>query len=210
MAIDRSKLSAIIAGRARALCSPEGDRLMDNYKTKGTNGNTTINENIATNVNPLTLLNETDNYWGVGSYNDNHSSYTGDINYDEQSIALSKLPENIKESFSKQKINMTGNDGLSVLDSMDISLPKKQITEVKQNVNIPQSQYVPMGNNIDYSIIKAIVNECLNEYFSKNMLNENTSLQTIALKDGNISLVDNKGNIFKAKLEKIGNKNDKK
>ena len=41
-------------------------------------------------------------------------------------------------------------------------------------------------------------------------LNESASLQTIGLQNGNISLVDNKGNIYKAKLEKIGNKNDKK
>ena len=57
---------------------------------------------------------------------------------------------------------------------------------------------------------KNLVNECLNEYFSKQSLNESTSLQTIGLSNGTISLVDNKGNIFKAKLEKIGNTNEKK
>ena len=49
-----------------------------------------------------------------------------------------------------------------------------------------------------------------NEYFKKQPLNESASLQTIGLSNGVISLVDNKGNVFKAKLEKIGNTNEKK
>ena len=93
----------------------------------------------------------------------------------------------------------------SVLDSLgikpEVTKPK---TVMRENVSYTQPQ-----SSIDYSIIKAIVNECLNEYFNKQQLNESSSLKTIGLKEGVISLVDNKGNVFKAKLEKIGNKNDK-
>lgn len=60
--------------------------------------------------------------------------------------------------------------------------------------------------SIDYSIIRAIVNECLNE----RMKNETPTLTNIGLKSGIITLVDNKGNVYRAKLEKIGNKNEKK
>jgi hypothetical protein len=79
--------------------------------------------------------------------------------------------------------------------------------QIQENV-----QTAPISNTggVDYSIIKAIVNECLKEHFSKQTLNESTSLQTIGISNGTISLVDSKGNVFKAKLEKIGNTNDKK
>lgn len=61
------------------------------------------------------------------------------------------------------------------------------------------------GGSVDYSIIKAIINECLNE-----RLQDSGTLTSIGLKAGKITLVDNKGNVYQAKLEKIGNKNDKK
>jgi hypothetical protein len=215
MAIDRSKLGAIIAGRARALCSPEGDRKINEYKSGGNNINNTPIEYSRSN-------DDNDDFFGLSEYgmsyggdNSNFSTTNGqvnDIDYDEQSVAMSKLPDAIKESLLHQKIDMTGVSGVSVIDSLGIKTPKKPIRENKSQPQVqPQpQQYMSAPSNIDYSIIKAIVNECLNEYFSKNMLNESTSLKTIALQNGNISLVDNKGNIFKAKLEKIGNKNDKK
>ena len=60
------------------------------------------------------------------------------------------------------------------------------------------------ASGIDYSVIKAIVNECLNEYF-KRPLNESVgTLSGIGLKEGKIKLVDNKGNIFSANLEYQG------
>lgn len=206
MAIDREKLGAIIAGKARTLCSTEGDRFIDSKKG--------VNRNIP-GINPLKALNESEDYYGLGDVNMSYQTQSNetvkDINYTYEDASFSKMPEAIKQSMLENRIEMTG-DGLSVLDSMNIKEIKKPLTEIKTTPT-PQTQqtnYMPMVSGVDYSIIKAIVNECLNEYFSKNMINENASLQTIALKDGNISLVDNKGNIFKAKLERIGNKNDKK
>ena len=199
MAIDRSKLSAIIAGHARTLCSPEGDKLIDSYKKSEQIKNT-----------PSNIVNEAYGYDEINSREmSTINGQVNDIQYSYDSLISSKLPEHIKESFINQRIDVSGTGGISVLDEIGVKPVKKKINELKTQPTT-QPQYTPIGNNIDYSIIKAIVNECLNEYFSKNMINENTSLQTIALKNGNISLVDNKGNIFKAKLEKIGNKNDKK
>ena len=77
-------------------------------------------------------------------------------------------------------------------------MPKQQPQQV-----VRENIYAPNNTNIDYSIIKAIVNECLKEHLGQQTLNESATLKTIALKEGTISLVDNKGNIFKAKLEKI-------
>lgn len=67
---------------------------------------------------------------------------------------------------------------------------------------------------IDYALIKTIVNECienkLNEIAQKGLLNEGTTIKGIGLSNGKIKLVDNKGNIFSAKLEYQGNTKDKK
>ena len=70
------------------------------------------------------------------------------------------------------------------------------------------------GPGIDYALIKTIINECLetklNEMAQRGLLNEGTTLTGIGLKNGNIKLVDNKGNVFEAKLEYKGNRKDKK
>lgn len=70
------------------------------------------------------------------------------------------------------------------------------------------------GGGIDYALIKTIVNECienkLNEIAQKGLLNEGTTIKGIGLSNGKIKLVDNKGNIFSAKLEYQGNTKDKK
>jgi hypothetical protein len=133
---------------------------------------------------------------------------SGDINYSSSTAVNSRMPENIKKSMLEQRIDTSGLGQTSVLDSLGIKPTKAQQrrkTQLNEQVSAPVA-----ANGIDYSIIKAIVNECLKEHFSKQQLNESTSLQTIGLSNGTISLVDNKGNVYKAKLEKIGNTNDKK
>lgn len=100
----------------------------------------------------------------------------------------SAMPQAIKESMMTHQIN--GN-------------PLDQIIPVKEQA-YATPQYTPAPAGFDYSIIKAIVNECLNEYFSKNKLNENTSLTGISLKEGKIKLVDNQSNVYTANLEYKG------
>ena len=81
-------------------------------------------------------------------------------------------------------------------------MPKRQISE--QSV----------GGGIDYALIKTIVNECIeakfNEMAQRGLLNEGTTIKGIGLSNGKIKLVDNKGNVFSAKLEYQGNTKDKK
>ena len=70
------------------------------------------------------------------------------------------------------------------------------------------------GGGIDYALIKTIINECIetkfNEMAQKGLLNEGTTVKGIGLSNGKIKLVDNKGNVFSAKLEYQGNTKDKK
>ena len=78
-----------------------------------------------------------------------------------------------------------------------------------------QRQIQPSGGGgIDYALIKSIVNECIdakfNELAERGLLNEGTTLKGIGLSGGKIKLVDNKGNVFQAKLEYKGNTKDKK
>lgn len=202
MGISKEQLAAIIGGKARELCSPQGDAM--------------INEARRLNMDAGYVDEDPANYDGDANYFD--SLYTSeveapskrrktsdrDIQYTEAGVANSRLDEKIKQSMVNNPIDrsgMYGND--SVLDDMNIPAPKPR-RMVNENYQRTQN----LGSGIDYSIIKAIVNECLNEYFSKKQLNENTTLSTIGLKKGSIKLVDNKGNVFTANLKHIGNTND--
>ena len=112
------------------------------------------------------------------------------------------MPEKIKQSMLNEVIDVSALDNQSVLDGMDIPNQNRRPQQRRQPVT--EQQYAPMPG-VDYSIIKAIVNECLNEYFSKNPLNESATLTTIGLKKGTNKLVDNQGNVYSANLQKLGN-----
>ena len=142
---------------------------------------------------------------------------SSDIQYNEFSAARSSMPAAIKESMMKNKIDASALGNASVLDSIGIKgKPTTAPTQRRQVVNEQAAPmpYIPPATQavggVDYSIIKAIVNECLNEYFNRNQqLNEGT-VKTIGIKNGKISLVDTKGNVYQADLKLVGNKNDKK
>lgn len=187
MAINKEKLAEIINGKARELCSESGNRLIDKKR----------NNNFDPDPNSYSDYEIYDRMYLSEASNNNIE------NYNIESIENSKLPKHIKESLKTQKINMPETNNISVLDELGIST----IQPKKINENIIKHTPQNVNPQIDYTIIKAIVNECLKEYFDKKTINESASLQTIGLQNGNISLVDNKGNIYKAKLEKIGNKN---
>lgn len=126
-----------------------------------------------------------------------------------QAVNKSKLPDFIKQSMMQNPIGI--NENASVLDNADLSrfekqmAPTQRVNEVRQTPTYSQS-------SIDYTIIKAIVNECLEtklKEFTQNQLNENT-IKSISLKSGKITLTDHQGNVYGAKLEKIGNLNEQK
>lgn len=200
MAISKEQLASIISGRAKHLCNPEGDRLVEGY-TRNSNAN-------GNNPDPSSYNYDADAFDRMYLSTLDEDRGSGDLNYSSSTAVNSRMPENIKKSMLEQRIDTSGLGQTSVLDSLGIKPTKAQQrrkTQLNEQVSAPVA-----ANGIDYSIIKAIVNECLKEHFSKQQLNESTSLQTIGLSNGTISLVDNKGNVYKAKLEKIGNTNDKK
>lgn len=204
MAITKEQLASIITGRAKNLCNPEGDRLVEGYSNRGGNMG-------GYDPNPSSYDNDADDFdrMYLSSYDEPSYSVNENFSPSQAAFSNSKMPDDIKRSMMEHRIDTSKLGNTSVLDSIGIK-PQAQQRRPKQQIR--ENTSVSSTNNttpIDYSIIKAIVNECLNEHFSKQQLNEATTLQTIGLNKGTISLIDNKGNVFKAKLEKIGNTNDK-
>ena len=201
MGLSPQELASVL-GRAKTLCN------MDNQ----------INEAAAANrdrINNSFGGPEVSAYDGDAAKWDAMFSDSAAEDYDAGTYAPSQisgaafersgLPDNIKESFKKRSPISPQSSVKDALSAAGQALMESRpvVTEARQNV-------VPQGGGVDYSVIKAIVSECIREYFSTNSLLTENSLKSIGLSKGVISLVDNSGNVYKAKLEKIGNTNDKK
>ena len=199
MAVSKQQLAQII-GKARDLCNPEGDRLVESYKGDGNFDRKDPDPSSYDDYSQFDrmYLNEEEDYQPQ-----KRNVQTKDIRYNQQTAANSKMPDKIKQSMLNEVIDVTALDNQSVLSGMEIPGGNRKPQQSRRPVN--EQQYQAQGGNIDYSIIKAIVNECLNEYFSRQPLNESTSISTIGIKPGIIKVVDSKGNVFSGKLEKIGN-----
>ena len=198
--MDKNKLAAIIQGKARAMCTPEYDRKI-NEATNIRKGRPTNNIQYY-DPDPASF----DDYQEYDDMYLSESSQgvnSNDMVYTNETVRNSNLPDAVKQSLMEERINMKSN--ISVTDDLFSSMPQqpKQKTKKRVNEQVSSINNTAQPSTIDYSIIKAIVNECLKEHLGQQTLNESTTLKTIALKEGTISLVDNKGNIFKAKLEKI-------
>ena len=86
--------------------------------------------------------------------------------------------------------------------------PQKQIVETTQSTN---------NSNVDYSMIKMIVEECMRKYvgsLKKTILNEsksNSSDELQAMKIGDkFSFITKNGDLYEAELKFIKNLNNKK
>lgn len=193
MAVSKQQLEQIL-GKARDLCNPEGDRLIESYKSQNSNDPDPSEYDDYENFDSM-YLNEED-----VQHQQKRKPQAKDIRYNQVTAANSRMPENIKQSMLNEVIDA---NPLS-----DLNIPQRK-QQKRQQIREEQQYQQPMqGSGVDYSIIKAIINECLNEYFSKQPLNESNSLTTIGLKGGTIKLVDNKGNVYSADLKKIGNTNN--
>lgn len=199
-----------ILGNAQKLCNPEMNKAMDKIAK-----NARLDENG--DMDPSSFDGDASSW---------DKMFLSEAAYDEakptaqpkapvitqRGMNKSRVPDFIKQSMISEAIDTTALSD-NPLDRMDLSkFQVKQATprqQVNEQVSVPQQT-----SGIDYTIIKAIINECidnkLKEYgLTKQSLNENT-LKTIHLKGGNIKLVDNSGNVYSAQLERKGNINDKK
>lgn len=193
MAVSKQQLEQIL-GKARDLCNPEGDRLIESYKSQNSNDPDPSDYDDYSEFDKM-YLNEEESY-----PQQKRKPQAKDIRYNQATAANSRMPENIKQSMLNEVIDANPLG--------DLNIPQRK-PQKRQQIREEQQYQQPMqGGGIDYSIIKAIVNECLNEYFSRQPLNESNTLTTIGLKSGTIKLVDNKGNVYSADLKKLGNTNN--
>lgn len=126
----------------------------------------------------------------------------------------SKLPKEILESMKNNPIEQIGSvSTTSILDQLNITPPKKEVVSEEKSV-ITEIQH--NNTNIDYSMIKIIVEDCVKKYTSalkKSLLNEsksndNNTLQ--AMKIGNkFNFITNNGDLYEAELKFIKNINKK-
>lgn len=187
MPLSKDQLSKILSGHARQLCSAE----MNGGGQTG--GGFVKNESFDRDAAYEKELEKYD-----------QMLYGNDVDESEipaySNISESRMPEAIKRSMMENQIDTSIMDpNASVLRQLNIPAAKK---ETRRQVT---EQVRPVASGVDYSVIKAIVNECLNEYFKNNKLNEGT-LAGIGLKGGNITLIDNQGRTYGAKLQLLKDK----
>ena len=132
----------------------------------------------------------------------------------KMSVAAANVPSIIRESFQNHPPvgdNMTAS---SVLDDMfsaeDLQPQRKQ--RITEQVAPGQQSFTTGG--VDYPMIRTIVEDIVRKYaqsLKKNLITEGTGsaeVNTIAL-GKTFKFLDSKGNIYEAKLSKIGNINKK-
>lgn len=208
---------------AQKLCSPDGERLIESKKGNAPQSKAEVDpESFGSQDAQAASWDRM--FLSEAAYEDNspaqqaRGTAKGKAKapvMTQQSISRSKVPDFIKKSMMNEAIDTTALSD-NPLDRMDLSrfqkpevAPRQQVTE-----QVTTPQVAVSTNGIDYPLIRAIINECIDNKFkelglTKEMLSENT-LKTIHLKNGGIKLVDNSGNIYAAQLEKKGNINDKK
>lgn len=229
MALSEDVLKKLITPNAKALSSPKGDKFIDEgpvgraddfddsmflaetYEEPGTvqSNSGYLSESTAAKARALT------------DYSSN------DFNPDR--VRNSRMSNAILEDMVKhpidttalntQKLESAGNGNVAANNSRlnkmlaGAKLVEERLGDTPGKPTRTQAHSVGGGGGIDYALIKTIVNECieqkLSEITERGLLSEGTTLKGIGLSEGKIKLVDNKGNVFQAKLEYKGNMKDK-
>ena len=203
MPISKEQLGNIIKGKAAALCRPEFDGTRAVSRPQ-------VNEGIGGGPDPSMYDGDAAKWDAMFSdYADEDYTPSRDIQYSEAGAARSQMPAAIKESMMRKKIDVDALGNTSVLSSLGIKgKPLTAPTQQRQQMTEQRQYQAPVNTGgVDYSIIKAIVSECIKEYFNSQPLNENT-IKTIGLGKGSIKIVDTSGNVWEGKLKKLGNVNE--
>jgi hypothetical protein len=188
--------------KARQLCSPEGERMMDTMKGKGgTSAAYFDNDNIS--------------YINESQMRDRNPNYNPNMGR-QRSLSDLNIPDIVKESFANQSIdvssladpatkNIRAFDDIVEAFTRETEPTRQPIRE--ETVYTPSQLSYNTNGGIDYNIIRQIVEECIDRKLKN--LNEST-LKSIKLKEGKITLAANNGNVFSANLEYKGNLNEQK
>ena len=142
-------------------------------------------------------------YYSKMSGSNNTKNTNNDLfGFDEQTLSNSKLPKAVQDIMREsQKIRnvATPND-----------LPEELVKEVNKDYGKPQRQninenIVPGNSNVDYSLIKTIVEDCMKKYTSalkKSLMTENKtgSLEVMTQEGNTFKFVTTDGKVFEGKL----------
>lgn len=151
------------------------------------------------------------------------------MNYTQEPLNVktnSKLPKEILESFKTKQIDPSPlgyGVSSSILDEVNYRTQGKLYNEeTKPQVQQSKKQIIettqPTNNsNVDYSMIKMIVEDCMRKYvgsLKKTILNEsktnsNDELQAMKIGD-RFSFITKNGDLYEAELKFIKNLNNKK
>lgn len=203
MAVSKEKMAEIL-GRAQKLCSPAGDRLLNEFSNKSGGGMS----NTPLPPPDYSSAGWDDDMYVGDSYGQSQVQYQGAPLGENHTM----MPDAIRNSMMSNPIDTSAFD-VDEMNTVAKMMPRRKVQQRAQ-LNEQVSNSSPMSTGIDYSVLRAIINECidtkLREYLGgeRQSLNENT-LAGIKLSDGNIKLIDNGGRVFKAKLEYVGKPNKK-
>ena len=229
MALSEDVLKKLITPNAKALSSPQGDKFIDE-------GPVGRGDDFDDSMFLAETYEEPETIESKGGYLSESAAAkaraltdysSNDFNPDR--VRNSKMSNAILEDMVKhpidttalntQKLESAGNGNVAVNNSRlnkmlaGAKLVEERLGDTPGRPVRTQASSVG-GGGIDYALIKTIVNECLEQKLSemaeRGLLSEGTTLKGIGLSEGKIKLVDNKGNVFQAKLEYKGNTKDKK
>jgi hypothetical protein len=229
MALSENVLKKLITPNAKALSSTQGDKFIDE-------GPVGRGDDFDDSMFLAETYEEPETIESKGGYLSESAAAkaraltdysSNDFNPDR--VKNSKMSNAILEDMVKhpidttalntQKLESAGNGNVAVNNSrLNKMLAGAKLVEERLG-DTPgrpvRTQALSVGGGgIDYALIKTIVNECLEQKLSemaeRGLLSEGTTLKGIGLSEGKIKLVDNKGNVFQAKLEYKGNTKDKK
>lgn len=229
MALSEDVLKKLITPNAKALSSPKGDEFIDEGRV-GSADDFDDSMFLAETYNePMDIpsnggyLNETTaaKARAMTDYSSN--------DFNPERVKNSRMLSAIKEEMIKNPIDTTAlntmrlesaGNGNAATNNARLNKMLSGARKVEERLGTPEGktpireQVGSGGAQIDYALIKTIVNECIeakfNEMAQRGLLNEGTTVKGIGLSNGKIKLVDNKGNVFSAKLEYQGNTKDKK
>lgn len=229
-ALSEDVLRKLITPNAKALSSPKGDKIVDEGRIGNINDfddsmflGETYNEPLDIQSNGGYLSQSAAaKARAMTDYSSN--------DFNPERVKNSKMLSAIKEEMVKNPIdtaalnaqmlesaaggNPANNDRLMKMLSAAKRVDARASELDGKGMSKKQINEQSVGGGIDYALIKTIVNECIetkfNEMAQRGVLNEGTTIKGIGLSNGKIKLVDNKGNIFSAKLEYQGNTKDKK
>lgn len=231
MALSEDVLKKLITPNAKALSSPKGDKIIDEGRTGSI-------DDFDDSMFLADTYNEPDDAASNGGYLSEDTAAKARALTDYSSndfnparVKNSRMSSAILEDMVKHPIDTTAlntqrlesasgnlNENMDRFSKMvaGAKMVDRRANELdgKSPARRQVTESVGGGAGIDYALIKTIVNECIeakfNEMAQRGLLNEGTTIKGIGLSNGKIKLVDNKGNVFSAKLEYQGNTKDKK